>query len=123
MRIPLRTFQRNVQALLDTMAVNSAPWAEVVDGGGKVLFLAALPEVIEAIGRQNKRASDGDMSAVAFAHASGETQVATTVGGTMCDKCKKLSECRKWMEDGSDYKICAVCALKAKLPWHKLEKL
>ena len=40
-----------------------------------------------------------------------------------CDKCKKINECRKWTEDGLEYKICAICALKAKLPWHKLEKL
>ena len=42
---------------------------------------------------------------------------------TRCDKCKKDAECRKWTEDGMDYKICAICALKSKLPWHKLEKL
>lgn len=40
-----------------------------------------------------------------------------------CDKCKKPAECRKWTEEGEDYKICSICALKSKLPWHKLEKL
>lgn len=40
-----------------------------------------------------------------------------------CDKCKEAKELRKWVEDGADYKICISCALKAKLPWHKLEKL
>lgn len=40
-----------------------------------------------------------------------------------CDKCKVATGCKKWTEDGADYKICISCALKAKLPWHKLEKL
>lgn len=41
----------------------------------------------------------------------------------ICDKCKKQCELRKWTEEGMDYKICAICALKSKLPWHKLEPL
>lgn len=40
-----------------------------------------------------------------------------------CEKCKQPVECRKMYEEGVEHVICLVCALKAKLPWHKLEKL
>ena len=155
MKIPLRTFQRNVQALLDTMAVNSAAWAEVIDGGGKVLFLAALPEVIETVSRQYKERTGGD-SPVSYittftddgkvatkdakflelkksldARANPDASIHSDMGYIIgedaqlrnCDKCKKPSECRKWTEDGMDYKICEECAKKAKLQFNKLEKL
>lgn len=41
----------------------------------------------------------------------------------ICDKCKKSGECRKMFEEGVEYVICIVCALKARLNWNKLEKL
>lgn len=40
-----------------------------------------------------------------------------------CEKCKQPSECRKMYEEGVEHVICMICALKAKLPWNKLEKL
>lgn len=93
MRIPLRTFQRNVQALLDTMSVNSAPWAEIVDGGGKVLFLAAIPGVIETCMRQKQMVADGDMPKNPFALGSEGGQVATTN-----NKALKFAELKRQMD-------------------------
>lgn len=135
MKIPLRTFQRSTQALLDVLAINSAPWAEVVDGSGKVVFLAAVPEVIETITRQHRERTGSDSGIGYAGDTLGLNKMATpplTFPSThdpdpmasvvlLCDKCKEQGGLRKWAEDGMDYKICIVCALKAKLPWHKLE--
>lgn len=121
-KIPLRTFQRNTKAFTDLLAANGDVWAEVIDGGGEVLFLALDPKNFKPIVRQGQKVSDGDTLGTTIVTSSGQEQVATINVGSICDKCHKRGECRKWIEEGMDYKICIICALKAKLNWNKLEK-
>lgn len=60
MKIPLRTFQRNIKAFTDTLSLNSATWAEVVDGAGEVVFLVADPVVGKKLPRQPICSTDSD---------------------------------------------------------------
>jgi len=40
-----------------------------------------------------------------------------------CQKCKRPSELYEYEEEGLEYKVCALCALKAKIPMSRMRKL
>lgn len=41
----------------------------------------------------------------------------------LCQKCKKPSELYLYEEEGLEYRVCALCAIKAKIPMARMKKL
>jgi|CXWL01.1.fsa_nt_gi hypothetical protein len=153
MKIPLRTFQRQTSAFLDLLATNEGLWGEVVDGEGKVLFLAsdprspmvlarqeapltgvkepatkeekflALKANLDAIVTPDRLGRDHDVFGPSLAAEELREDELPVSPEDFCQKCKKPSELYLYEEEGLEYRVCALCAIKAKIPMARMKKL
>ena len=137
--IPLRTFQRSTQAFTDLIEVNPSEWFPVVDGMGTVLFYACKdptvrqPSVLPDRDKPSKAEAFQALKASldvrddAFGPSLAAEELREDQGPVspedFCQKCKKPSELYEYEEEGLEYKVCAMCALKAKNPMSSMKKL
>lgn len=123
--ISLRTVQRNISEFTDLLSKNPGLWLNVVNREGEVLFVAKLPSDGDT---EPRRDGDKEMSPQKKAYheslRQGEGEPVTPSLLIPCGLCKiPSSPLYEHWEEGTAHAVCMLCALKQKLPVHKMKKL